>query len=193
MNICKIAHISKCKEKRPFETKMKEKYIFISYAHKDSDTVVPIIKALSEKYNIWYDDGIEAGSEWPEYIADKLSESDTVIAFVTKNALKSHNCKREINFALDENKDMIIVYLEEVELTRGMKMQLGMLQAVYYNRYSTIEQFIDKLSSSEFITDCLKNTKKTINPVELEEDEDEQEDDYIFSTEPTQGLVFSFI
>ena len=41
-----------------------EPYIFISYAHKDTDRVMPILKALAAKgFRIWYDAGIEAGTE----------------------------------------------------------------------------------------------------------------------------------
>ena len=38
-----------------------EPYIFISYAHKDSDKVLPIIRELQSRgYRVWYDAGIEA-------------------------------------------------------------------------------------------------------------------------------------
>ena len=51
----------------------REPYIFISYAHKDMAKVLPIIEGLAEKgFRIWYDAGIEAGTEWPEYIAEHL-------------------------------------------------------------------------------------------------------------------------
>ena len=50
-----------------------EPYIFISYSHKDSNVVFPAIRALQEAgYPVWYDAGIQAGSEWPEYIASHL-------------------------------------------------------------------------------------------------------------------------
>lgn len=36
-----------------------EKFIFISYAHKDSETVYPIIEKLNaDGYRVWFDDGI---------------------------------------------------------------------------------------------------------------------------------------
>ena len=42
-------------------------YIFISYAHADDATVLPIIADMhSRGYNIWYDEGIEVGSEWQD-------------------------------------------------------------------------------------------------------------------------------
>ena len=46
----------------PYEGK--EPYIFISYAHKDSDRVFPILEELDRRgYRVWYDDGIAPGSE----------------------------------------------------------------------------------------------------------------------------------
>ena len=39
-------------------------YIFISYSHKDSDVVFDIIGQLQMKqYRIWYDEGIDPGTE----------------------------------------------------------------------------------------------------------------------------------
>ena len=40
-------------------------YIFISYAHKDSDAVFKFAKKLEERrYNFWLDTGLEYGREW---------------------------------------------------------------------------------------------------------------------------------
>ena len=37
-----------------------ENYIFISYAHKDTDKVFPIMEKLCGRgYRLWYDDGID--------------------------------------------------------------------------------------------------------------------------------------
>ena len=48
-------------------------FVFISYAHANSDRVLPILRAMQESdICLWYDGGIEAGSEWPEYIAERV-------------------------------------------------------------------------------------------------------------------------
>ena len=40
-------------------------YLFISYAHKQSEEVVSTIRILHEKgWRLWYDEGIPAGSDW---------------------------------------------------------------------------------------------------------------------------------
>ena len=62
----------------------KENYIFISYAHKDSDKVLPVIKALNDaSFRVWYDAGIEAGSEWPENVAEHLCGSAVTLIFLS--------------------------------------------------------------------------------------------------------------
>ena len=75
-------------------------YIFVSYAHLDSDAVLPVIRALYErKYRVWYDEGIAPGSEWPENIERHLDGADTVLVFVSAHSLDSKNCENEVRAA----------------------------------------------------------------------------------------------
>ena len=40
-------------------------FLFISYAHRESEETVSTVRILHEKgYRIWYDEGIPAGSDW---------------------------------------------------------------------------------------------------------------------------------
>ena len=72
-------------------------YIFVSYAHKDSDFVQPIIAELFEKkYRVWYDEGIAPGSEWPKNIADHLNGCKGAIVFVSESSINSKNCENEV-------------------------------------------------------------------------------------------------
>lgn len=133
----------------------REPYIFISYAHKDSATVLPIVEGLAAHgFRVWYDAGIEVGSEWPEYIAEHLCDSGCVIAFITEAALGSQNCRREINFAIDRRKQMLAVYLEEVELSVGMQMQLGTLQALFRDGYKDTAAFLEALCAAQLLAPC---------------------------------------
>lgn len=86
----------------------KESYIFVSYAHKDSAIVLPVIESLfKDKYRVWYDEGITPGSEWPHNIATHLENADTVIIFVSDNSLASINCENEVVRARELNKNII--------------------------------------------------------------------------------------
>ncbi len=132
-------------------------YIFISYAHKDAEKVMPVVVGLQNRgFRVWYDAGIEVASEWPEFIAQHLADSACVVAFISNNALDSHNCRREINFAISLRKDPLVVYLEEVELSLGMQMQLGSLQALYH-RQGTAEDLAAALDRAALLTPCREN------------------------------------
>lgn len=132
------------------------KYIFISYAHKDSEDIFPIIRYLQDEgINIWYDDAIEAGSEWPEYIAQRIINSDRMICFISDNYKESQNCKRELNFAVAEKKEILSVFLHDnIDLTPGMRMQLGSYQSMFCDRYEDKSQFCKCISEENFVRAC---------------------------------------
>ncbi|MBR5449013.1 MAG: TIR domain-containing protein, partial [Clostridia bacterium] len=132
-----------------------EKYIFVSYAHKDTHIVLPIIEELQKKgFRVWYDGGIEAGTEWPEYIADHLERCAVALLFISDNALASRNCTREINFAISVGCDMLAIYLSDVKLSSGMKMQLGTIQALFRNRFIDDESFTAAIVNAKLLKEC---------------------------------------
>ena len=138
-------------------------FIFISYAHLDIDAVLPVIQALkANNFNVWYDSGIEAGTEWPEFIAEKILDSTVVVAFLSKNSLNSHNCRREINFAIETQKELLVVYLEDLDLTPGMRMQLNTLQAMYKTRSTTDEEFFSAVCQAKILQPCLMPCEKEV-------------------------------
>lgn len=138
-------------------------YAFISYAHADSSKVLPILTTLQERgVRLWYDSGIEIGTEWPEYIARALHGSSCVLCFLSRNAVESDNCRREINFAIAQKKDILAIYLEE-DFPRplGIAMQLDSIQAVFLSRYATRDQFVQDLVSAKLLRKCLNGVQPT--------------------------------
>lgn len=120
-------------------------YIFVSYSHHDENTVYPILETLSHcGYRIWYDEGIVVGSEWPEMIANHMGSCSAVVAFITNNSINSHNCRREVNYALMKQKPVVSIVLEPVVLSLGMEMQLSTTQAVF--KYQILDEKVFMLS-----------------------------------------------
>ena len=106
-------------------------YIFVSYAHKDSKIIFDEITYLKDVgYNIWYDEGIEASSEWPEEIANAVLGCSAFIVFITPRSTGSVNCRNEINLALNEDKPFLAVHLEKSALPPGLRLRMGDLQAI---------------------------------------------------------------
>ena len=132
-----------------------EKYIFVSYAHNDADTVLPIVDALmNDGYRVWFDSGIEAGTEWPEYIEDHLMNSHVVLVFMSPSAVESRNCRNEINFALELKKEILVIYLEDTTLLKGMRLQLNSTQSFFRKHHSSEETFIRELLNARILQDC---------------------------------------
>ena len=133
----------------------KEPYIFISYAHKDTPAVLPILVDLQKKgYRIWYDAGIEAGTEWPEFIAEHLYHCTAFLFFASASALESSNCMQEVNFAVELQKSVAMVYLENVSITPGLRMRVGTSPTFRRSEYATLDAFVDELCSCEAIAPC---------------------------------------
>lgn len=132
-----------------------EKFIFISYAHKDSDRVLKILEKLVENgYRIWYDDGIAPGSEWPEDIAQHLDSCAVFMAFVTNNSIASDNCRREVTFALNRRKPFLGILLEPTQMSLGMEMQLSAQQCILRYNYRRESDFIQKIFSCPDLECC---------------------------------------
>lgn len=135
---------------RPYEGTLP--YLFVSYAHKNDAAVLEIIRTLQSRgFRVWYDEGIEAGSEWPESIASHLERAQLVLAFLSPAYLRSDNCRKEMHYALTKRKPVINVYLEPTELSPGMEMQIGNLFALMKYTYPSEEYFYDKLFSAELL------------------------------------------
>ena len=127
-------------------------YVFVSYAHRDMKAVYSILRDLAGKgMRIWFDEGIDPGTEWDNNIAEHVNGCDSVIAFISANYLASDNCRDELNYARDLKKDRLLIYLEPVELPAGMAMRMNRIQAVNHFRYDRPEDFRAKLMQCRFL------------------------------------------
>lgn len=140
-------------------------YIFISYAHKDSNRVFPILEELDRRgYRIWYDDGIAPGSEWPENIAQHLDGCSLTLAFISPASIASANCRREVTFALSKRKPFLGILLEPTEMSLGMELQLSAQQCIMKYTYPDEAAFFSKICSCPDLQPCLGQPKVTAQP-----------------------------
>lgn len=132
-----------------------QEYIFVSYSHQDREKVLVILKKLDQAgFRVWYDEGIEWGSEWPASIAMHLNRCAVLMAFHSRNSVSSTNCRQEINYALKYHKSIISVYLEEVELEPGVDMQLTLFQSTYPYQYADQQEFFSRLIETRLLQCC---------------------------------------
>ncbi len=118
---------------RPFSAyRGTDPYVFVSYAHKDSASVYPELTWLKgEGYPVWYDEGIEAGTDWRGEIASSIKNARVFLFFVSSTSAVSKNCRKEVNFAVEQNIPIIAIHLEATELPDGLSFTLSGLQAIF--------------------------------------------------------------
>lgn len=116
----------------PFEPyRGPDPYLFISYAHADSSQVFRHLSHLDNLgYRIWYDAGIDPGTNWEDSIATAIESSDQMLVYVTPRSVASQHVRDEISFALNKKKRFLAAHLEETQLPPGLELRIGSQQAI---------------------------------------------------------------
>jgi Tol biopolymer transport system component len=124
-------------------------YIFVSYAHDDSDTVYPEIGWLKDQgFNLWYDEGIGPGQEWHQELADRIDGSSLFLYFITPQSAASAHCQREAHYAIDNDMQLLAVHLEDTTLPSGVNLSLGNIQAIMRYELSELDYRIKLLKGA---------------------------------------------
>ncbi len=126
-------------------------FLFVSYAHRQSDEVVSTIRILHEKgYRLWYDEGIPAGSDWPANISTHMHNCERVLFFLSKRSMESPNCYSEMMTASRLNKAILIITLEDVPIEERWQEIFKDMQIIPL--LGTSEERADAILRSGFLT-----------------------------------------
>lgn len=111
-----------------------EPYLFVSYARSDAETVYPILKKLEDKrFRIWYDrNGLESGKKFNEELSRKIKNSAAVLFFVSERSLESEYCAMEVMKAVEYNKIIHPIRLDDTPYPVAFSMFLGELHSENY-------------------------------------------------------------
>lgn len=167
-------------DKRIISYEGNEPYIFISYCHKDSERIMPVLRHIQKDgYRIWYDDGTESGIEWAEAIEQHLVNASCMIAFITANYLKSDNCLDEIEHAKNKSIKILMIYLEDIKVPGWFEMRHNRTQAVLKSHYNSEESFYKRIYSAKMLYDS-KQLNEIIKSSENDNINSQEEVEAIF-------------
>lgn len=159
-------------------------YIFFSYAHKNAERSLEIIKKLEEHgYNVWFDEGIEVGTEYSDYIAEHIECCRVFVCVINENYLNSRFCLDEIGFALDNHKEVLMIYEDEIRnlsIPAGLKMRTGRHQAVFINRSRSMDAFYEELFASSILKPCLTDPKTEAVEKKVEKKPVQKKEEVVF-------------
>ena len=106
-------------------------YVVVSYAHADLSVVSADLRFLQDEgCNVWYDEGIGAGLSWRDEVALAISECSLFVIFLTRNSISSEVCRQELFLALSRERRVLVVYLEDCQISPGMELGLSDKQAI---------------------------------------------------------------
>jgi len=138
-------------------------YIFVSYAQDDKKEVFKHIKRLNQEgFRIWYDEGIEPGVNWYASLEERLRGCECILLFMSKHSQESKYISKEITFAIENNKHIVCIMLDNEELKGPFKLMLCDTQSILKDELRHVEEFYSKLKNSLHpdLT-CSENDKKT--------------------------------
>ena len=122
-------------------------HVFVCYAHADFAVVAPLLDWLrNEAISIWYDDGIRPGRAWTEEIADALNSASHVLFFASPRSVDSRHCRNEVHYATRQEKPIITVFLEPMDLPPGLELELSLHQGIH--AHAEPERFGDRILSA---------------------------------------------
>jgi hypothetical protein len=96
--------------------------IFISYKKEDAGRVIRMVEALrAEGFDVWWDHGIKAGSEWDRSIHQELYSAKVVIAIWSKASVAAPWVKEEAT--VGKNRGVLLpAKIDEVDPPLGFMM-----------------------------------------------------------------------
>ncbi len=132
--------------------------IFFSYSRQDSDFVIHLAQSLREAgAKVWLDQlDIQPGSRWDKSIEQALFKSDTLLVILSRTSVESANVMDEVSFALEENKRVVPILLEECDIP----FRLRRLQFADFtgNRNQALNTLVASLGLEERVASKLSDT-----------------------------------
>ncbi len=134
---------------------IKDPFIFISYAHSDAERIKPFFKILEKNnFRYWYDEGLPSGKDFSGQIARHIKCAVQFILFLSNSSQKSENVKDELHIATKYEKNILVVYIEDLELDDDIELKIDRKQNLRAYVYS--DQELEKRFYRDISKDALK-------------------------------------
>lgn len=109
--------------------------VFVCYAREDQGDITADIEWLRALgVDVWHDQDISAGMLWQEEIVRAIDDASLVLAYVSRASMDSPHCDREIAYAVDQDKRVLPVRLDDAPLTASLRITLGRVQMIQRQR-----------------------------------------------------------
>ena len=101
-----------------FQPTKNPNYYFVSYNNEDADRVGAITQKIAESgIDLWYDHGIDYGTDWETVITERIEHAQAIVLFFTEGILhKKHSyVQKEYKIATEfYDKQIFVVLLDQI-------------------------------------------------------------------------------
>ncbi|MGB8980847.1 MAG: toll/interleukin-1 receptor domain-containing protein [Anaerolineales bacterium] len=104
--------------------------IFLSYAHKNTAKVLPVVQELEKLgFDVWIDKyDLKGGELWSGEIARAISRCHHYVLFISRASIRSDSIRREVDLAYTSKRRMILVRLDAAEIPAEIAFQTSGVQ-----------------------------------------------------------------
>jgi hypothetical protein len=141
---------------------MSAETIFVSYSSKDRPFALGLVKELQELgANVWIDQlGIGLGENWDNAIEEALEKSETFMLILSPTSVESPNVQDEVSIAINTNKKMVPILIEECKLP--MRWQRRQYADLANNPDKAINDILTFLGLQEKASESLRKVLSLI-------------------------------
>lgn len=122
-------------------------YLFVSYSHKDTQKVVPILSEMQRRgYRIWFDEGINCGDNWMKLISSKVENCKNFLCFISENSVTSTEVRAEVTGARLKKIPIINIRENDAAFPFDIEMYISQFHILSYpdeDLCAKLEQAID--------------------------------------------------
>lgn len=138
----------------------KKPYVFVSCDSADFPRILPVLEQLfSRGYRIWFQSGSGLDSE---VSAVHLLNCHAVLAFLSSDYAKSDSCRRELYYAMELNKPILSVFLEDTDLGDEIHAVLDSKKVIHKSDLDD-DQLVDKIVEFPDVKPCKGKAPKPKN------------------------------
>lgn len=116
--------------------------VFISYSHTNAEEVryvAEVIRANTDQ-TVWYDTKLRGGENYFSTIAKEILNNEYFFLLISAESVKEKGwCERELNFAMNNGRTIVAVWLEETPVPPGISL---CIQNTHYVKYGTDDNFV---------------------------------------------------
>lgn len=137
--------------------------IFISYSRADLERVKVIKAELEQSTGVlcWMDlEGIESGSKFKEVIISAINSSETMLFMLSENSMKSDYAIKELDYAQRKGKRLVIVVVNEVEMTDEFIFSYQKYDQIFWNDESQRNKLIRDICKWRNKLHCVKSKEE---------------------------------